>query len=159
VDELRGKLIFVAAILISAVAGTLVTYFLMDSIQRVMVDSEAATYAQRVTIKVIDNGLEYAASINAKTVRVIYWNRGGLILAQDTWVNGVWQLDLGCEDKPTSDFQGDKCDVIIKIFKLETDNTVHFEVLCGGGYVKQIYYDGQLKLDTSSGSRFVAWQG
>lgn len=155
---MKPKIILLIAIILSLLAGGIVTYFIQDSITKVMVNQEAKNYAARIKIDVVDNGLEFFMNPDGGNIRVLYWKTGGKLLSvTDVWVDGEWQLDLGAEDKPTSDMLGDKLDIIVKIYKY-TNGDVFAEASCGGTYVKKIYFDNVLKLDTSGGNRFVAWK-
>lgn len=150
------KIVFAVTIIISLLAGAGVGYFTSGYINTAMVNGDAKALAARVKVTVINNGLSFTMSPDSANVRVIYWKTGGQLLATGSWVDAAWQLDLGAEDKPTDQMQGDKCDIILKIMMPVVGN-VHFECSCGGEYVKRIYFDNVLKLDTSTGTRFVTW--
>ena len=153
---MQSKAILAIAIIISCFAGGITTYFLMPAFSKVGIPGEVEAAASAVKVVVMDNGLEYTFTINNPIVRVIFWQVGGKLLAEDVWVDGDWQIVLGGEDKPTSDMKGDMADIILKVTK-PTGGPIWFEVFCGGDYNKRIYFNNVLKLDTSSGVRRARW--
>jgi len=154
---MKLKTLLALGIVSSLAIGFAGGYFLSGYLTNAMISDEAKSYAARVKVNVVDNGLNFIFSPDSHNVKVLFWQTGGKLLSlNDVWVDGKWQLDLGGEDKPTTDYSGDKCDIVLKIMMLATGN-VQFEVFCGGDYVKRIYFDNVLKLDTSTGSRYAHW--
>ncbi len=122
-----------------------------------VIDSDARDCAELVKVEVVDTGETFTFDLDDPLTKVLYYSDAGYALATSSWAKVDWQIALGQEDKPRDGAQGDSCDVILKIWKLE-DGDVKFECACLGGYQKKVYYDGALVLDSAT-SRWAAWNG
>jgi len=151
---MNGKAILALAIIISLFAGGATSYFLMPALSKVAIPGEVKSLASRVKVQIVETGLQYQMEVDSPVVKVLFWQTGGRLLAEDIWIDGDWQIVLGAEDKPTSDMKGDMADIILKISKPSAGG-IWFEVFCGGDYTKRIYFDDALKLDTSTGARRI----
>jgi hypothetical protein len=154
---MNAKLILIGLFLAGLLIGGAAVWLGKDMITNFNVSADAKTAAQHVQVYVNDNNYEFTMNPDdPKVCHIVFWQSGGVALAlSETWMNVTWQLDLSAEDKPYTDGRGDFLDVILKICKWPSGDT-SYTILCAGDYVKKIYYDSVLKLD-SSVSRYGTW--
>jgi len=122
---------------------------------RLMIDPEVDFYASKVKVEVVDRKEAFTFSLDDPYTRVLFYQKGGVGL-EVVRRRVDWQVVLGQEDWPYEG-KGDSCDVILKIYKVADTGEVVFEVACLGAYTKRVYYEGELKLDTSSGQYYAFW--
>lgn len=125
------------------------------SFDKWQVSADAKAVAEKFYVQVVDTGEEFTFTLDDPLTKVIFWQTGGVQLQAYKRREKAWQLVLGQEDWPENS-GGDSADVIVKITKW-LDGSLAFEVACLGGYTKRVYYDNQLKLDTSTGTRYATW--
>jgi len=143
-------------ILCLALAIIIPSAFMLSQTSAPGVCGGAQEMLAKFTVKVYDEAdtpvgwVTYNLAINKPYVRILHYHEGGFVLSTTSWrTDAKWQLCVGTEDLLTSEGQGDFCDVIIKIALL-LNGKYYFEIGCLGGFRKQVFYDGTLKLDTAT---------
>jgi len=131
-------------------------FSLFVDFNRLMIDPEVEFYANKVRVEVVDLNVAFTFSLDDPCTKVLFYQEGGYALGVVVRRRVDWQVVLGQEDWPYEG-KGDSCDVILKIRKVADTGQIEFEVACLGAYTKRVYYEGQLKLDTSTGQYYATW--
>jgi len=144
-----SRLVGVLFLLVVLVLGILIGFgfsFFVD-LSKVSMDEEVDFYASRFRVEVVDTGESRSFSLDDPLVKVIYYQKGGVLLSENQRRQIEWQVVLGLEEAPYEG-KGDSCDVILKLIKY-SDGTLEYQVCCFGNYMKRVYYGDKLLLDTS----------
>lgn len=153
---MNRKLVTIGLVLLSVSLGYALCYTVQPFFNKLAISDDAKTQALRVSVTVVSGSYTFNFSLDDPLTKILFWQGVGLMLDVAGHPSVDWEISLSHEDFPYEG-SGDYTDVILKMAKLSASGTVQFEVACLGAYTKRVYYNGVLKLDTSTGTRWATW--
>jgi hypothetical protein len=153
---MNKRIVLVAIVILCVTSGFLLGFSGIIPVSKYVVPDAVKKAAEKVKVEVVNTGETFTFDIDDPLCKILFYQGGGVSLATAARAECEWQICLGQEDNPY-DGKGDSIDVILKFAKFKDDAKVYYSVGCLGSYNKKVYYLTELKLDTTTGSRFAEW--